>query len=106
MKRPIWTTNEAPGFVMRSRESGIGAMTGGTKGDFLESLPSFNRIINPFESLNETVWQTLYVMLNDPQDVKATEALMMDFQKSFSPSQSSAIKIHNYFDSTGTVENV
>ena len=31
---------------------------------------------------------------------------MMDFQKSFSPSQSSAIKIHNYFDSTGTVENV
>jgi hypothetical protein len=68
LKRPCWTVNNVPSFYGMSDRSGNHIST-------LMSIPEYSRLINPYKSINETRYESVYVMLKDPKDKDAIKKL-------------------------------
>lgn len=64
-KRPIWTAKQAPEFDMRDKDGDKNRCS------FLFSIPAYNRIIDPYRSINETEYKVLAIVMKNPNDAHA-----------------------------------
>lgn len=76
------------------------------KSALMLSIPAMMKLGDPFSSLNETSWERVFIMLNDPSNKDDIQSLIFDFKDSFTTSQLSNIKFFNYFDSSDTNDEV
>jgi hypothetical protein len=70
------------------------------------ALPSYTKMNDPFNSLNSTKYERLFLKLKDPNDKEAITKLILDFKNNFTPSQSNAVKFYNYQDTSETNDQV
>jgi len=75
-KRPIFLAKSMPYFRMQDRS------TGGNPA-FLLSIPSMNRMINPFMSINQSRYESLFVKFNNPTDRNAVQNFINDCKSNF-----------------------
>ena len=71
-KRLMWTTNTAPCFTMRDRADN------GHNSVALMSLPSYNRMIDPASSINQTKWERVLIKLKDPTNKSHIKKIIRD----------------------------
>ena len=71
-KRPKWIARQSPTFAMRDRVEFLGS----GQQAIIMSVPSFNDMISPHESLNNTYWQKLNVKLKDPSNSEHIKRLV------------------------------
>lgn len=71
-KRPKWIARQSPTFKMRDRAEFLGS----SQQAIIMSVPSFNDMISPHESLNNTYWQKLNVKLKDPSNSEHIKRLV------------------------------
>jgi len=91
-KRPAWTMKNAAAFTMRDRAATNNDAT------VLLSIPVFNSLVSPTQSLNDTTWERIMIKLWDSKNIKHIEQVMQTFKTSFTPVQANNIRFYNYFD--------
>ena len=99
-KRLIWTASQAPCFTMRDRA------TNNQNPVALVSLPSYNRIMDPAMSINQTTWERVIIKLKDPTNKDHIMRIIKDCKSKFTPEQANGIRIYNYYDDTETTDQV
>lgn len=70
------------------------------------SLPSYNRMNGPTGSLNDTMYERLFVKFKDPENSEMIKNFIKEAKGSFKGPQANAIKIYNYFDDMETNDQV
>ena len=86
---------------MRDRNS-----PGGNEPTVLLSLPAFNRLVSPMETLNDTKWERVMIMLKEPSNKEHIKKLIGDIKETFNAQQHNEIMVKNYFDDTDTNDTV
>ena len=99
-KRLMWTASSAPCFTMRDRS----AIDNQQNAVAVVSIPSYNRMIDPAVSINQTKWERLIIKLKDPTNKDHIKKIIMESKSSFTPHQANSIHIYNYYDDTETTD--
>lgn len=68
-KRPMWTAKQAPIFEMRDKDGDKNQCT------FLFSIPAYNRMIDPYRSIEEIEYKIVAIELKNPNDESANAQL-------------------------------
>lgn len=76
-KRLMYTTASAPCFTMRDRD------VSGSHPVALVSIPSYNRMIDPAMSINQTKWERLIIKLKDPTNKDHIKKIIKDSKALF-----------------------
>lgn len=72
----------------------------------LVSLPSFQRLIDPFLSLDELTYERLMIELKEPSNSQHINKIVLDFKRTFTTTQSNLIRFYNYFQDSKTNDEV
>ena len=91
-KRPMWTTKQAPYFSMRDRDLG--------RNSFLMSLPAYNRMANPYRSVDDLRYAKIAIKFKNPEDGDTVQRFVTSCKSRFTPDQSNSIKFKNFFEDT------
>lgn len=81
-------------------------IAGSNQPTVLLSLPAYNRLVSPMETLNDTKWERVMVMLKEPSNKEHIKKLLGDAKETFSARQHNEIRTLNYFDDTDTNDTV
>ena len=70
------------------------------------NLASYNRMINPRNSLNNTEWERILIKMKDPTNREHVEKLITDLKSKFTPEQANNIGIWDHYDNKETLDLV
>lgn len=101
-KRPKWIARQAPTFQLRDRRD----LLGSKKQSVIMSIPSFNDLLSPHESLNYTFWQKLSVKLKEPDNMDHVKKLVNACYSKFRPSQARNVRIYSYYNNKENMDQV
>jgi hypothetical protein len=93
--RSIFNTKSAPAFSMTDREK---AASSTSYYSALTSMPMYAKYAER-ESVKETVFERILIMMKDPLNKKHASALISEIRESISDSADSSLKVYNYLDS-------
>ena len=91
-----------PTFKMRDRQEFLSE----SQQAVIMSLPSFNDIISPHESLNNTFWQKLNIKLKEPSNKAHLKRFLDACYREFRMHQAKNIKLYSYFDDKDTLDEI
>ena len=101
-KRPKWIARQAPTFKMRDRYEFLG----NGEQAIIMSVPSFNDMISPHESVNNTYWQKLNVKLKEPSNREHIKRLIDACFSDLRLFQARNIEIYSYYDDKETLDEI
>ena len=78
-KRPLFTTTSAPAFTMKDRTPSGKSNSPA----YLMSLPSYNRMVGPTGSVNDTMYERLFVKFKDPENSEMVKNFIKEAKRSF-----------------------
>lgn len=67
------------------------------------SLPEYSKLYNPNNSINETRWHSVNILLKNPKDREAVKKLKGEFEKVIPPNK---LSYGDYFDNIEVLEKI
>lgn len=73
---------------------------------FLMSLPAYNRMANPFRSVDDLRYAKIAIKFKNPEDTAAVQTFVANAKAQFTPDQANSITFRNFYEDTQTYTQV